>query len=158
MLDAKTLGQTPAEIDARISVGIEARDFYLADIPYQVITATAAGAATATVHAPIAVPQGEMWFVYNVTSRATPTAAASPVFVAPTFFPTNSGSVQLCPAGVDNAFAGAGTWPIGSVVPVGVTMLDPMLAQPGAQFGTLRCTGGPAFTITTSVLIKAVRV
>ena len=71
LLDAKTLGQTPSEIETRVSLGIDLREMYAAD--KQLISAFTSASLTSanlgTLSCIVEVPAGELWYVYGVSGQ-----------------------------------------------------------------------------------------
>lgn len=71
LLDAKTLGRTPANVEPEVSVGIDATPMYFADIPLEVEFDIATGITALGVPVSVTIPAGQTWLVYELSLRCT---------------------------------------------------------------------------------------
>lgn len=75
LLDAKTLGRTPSESLDVLQPTLELGSFYATDIPYQIGVNFSLVVDAVGSYAPVTVPDGKLWMVYNVGYVFTALAA-----------------------------------------------------------------------------------
>jgi len=154
LLDAKTQGKTPADTTGFVSPVIDLTPNYLADIPIQVEQASQVGNTVGTLYGTVTVPNGELWYVYFVTSEGIATAAGAlnviPVLV------TSSGTLSVP---LEKMEAGLGSYAATESMVSVATFPDGFLLGPGTRFATrITNPGGANISMITSVVYRSVQV
>lgn len=162
LLDAKTGGDLPFDLERRVSPGLDMTDFYLADLVLEGESTTQTGVGTApqigTSQALVEVPAGELWAVK---------AASVQLIVATVGGANYQTAVTISAPGSLTGFV-----PISELTPVPntgivsqeqtlqtVTWESPLLCGSGCQFGGLVPRFWPAVaTLSTSVLFYRMKV
>lgn len=73
LLDAKTLGRTPVDIEEKVSTGIDLTEAYLSDIPMTMEFVSTPTITQFNEGNPLEVPAGELWAVYWASVHFRPT-------------------------------------------------------------------------------------
>lgn len=156
VLDAKTQGQSPADVSPVLSAGIDLTQFYLGDRPLNTAVATTAGVNANGVVAgsAITVPDGELWFVYAAQTQAISTAGTA----------GHSFSWRLTT--LDNNFLHGRQFNSGLAIATGITAIAQDWFETGLHVPA-GCVfapyvafigGGNVFTVTMAVLYRSVQV
>jgi len=70
LLDAKSGGNTPAQISEFLQPTLDMAELYMTDIPFEVeIDSTTHQPAIGTINNPITIPAGQQWLVYFVNAQ-----------------------------------------------------------------------------------------
>ena len=134
ILDAKTLGETPATLGNEVQPGLEMLELYLSNVPIDARTAqqTVTSASTGSTVALVEVPAGELWAIIGVTASlvlVSSTIASGMTFAA--VFRNTQTALDVTIDHVEDAtpaivLAGASC---------GKIWEKPLLAPPGTIFG-----------------------
>jgi hypothetical protein len=96
LLGTKSLGRTPQEIDESVRGVVDLTQFYLSD--KTLVSAAAAEVlitpSVGTVHAINTIPNGEAWFVYNITTKLVSNATIAVNLIPTIVVPDNVANVQ----------------------------------------------------------------
>lgn len=79
LLDAKTGGRTPLDIEQRLQTVLDLTSFYAANLPLEteIAIGTVTGADVGNLVLPVTVPDGEQWFVRGVSGQMVVPVAAN---------------------------------------------------------------------------------
>lgn len=79
LLDAKTGGRTPLEIEPRLQAGLDLTQFYVANLPLEteIAIGTVTGADVGNLEIVVTIPAGEQWFVRGISGQLVVPLAAN---------------------------------------------------------------------------------
>ena len=159
LLDAKTLGRTPPDLEDRVRGMLDLTELYAGDVP---LLTTAAVEGTLTVggnFAPVTVPAGELWWVYCVSVYTVQTDSSNYGSAVPNYFTAAAGGglgVSLASYATQISTASGLDAAVNSSGP----MIPPLVVGPGGRFTSfyIRDVGTGAASVTTNVLYRSFQV
>ena len=149
LLSAKTMGNTPDRLSDELRSIIDLTEFYRADVPPAVEFTTQAGVTAAGSVAAVDVPDGELWFIYAISSQGTLAVGTSLTNFGPEIAINGTERCRL--QGITTNLSTVGQFTCASW-----ESANPLLLSSGNSLATWIGSIGGTLTVTTSVLVRRV--